>query len=132
MELKITLDISHEKTWSEICGGNIKVVINSHLYKLKQDLAKYCNAEFKEQWYVADDSDCSKCVYNINNENDWFEGCKGDKAVLEECALIGESVTVSKIADWVWHKNCPRYRPCEKYIDNISMVEFKKLKEILS
>lgn len=131
MKIQITLEIDHEKTWPEICGGNMKLVINHHLHKLQQDLQKHCNATLEQRWYVSQESDCSKCVFNINNENDWIEHCKGDKAVLEECAFTSSQVNMSMLADWIWHKNCPHYHPCKKFMENNTRDDDEKLKAAL-
>lgn len=123
MKLLIELDITNEKTWSEICGGLIKVVINHHLDKLKKDLKEHCNSELNKKWYLEADSDCNKCVFNINNENDYIEHLKATKPILSSCALNNSQVSISNIADYIHHKNCPHYKPCNKFIETVNCHE---------
>jgi len=128
MKIEIVLKIEHDKTWPEICGGNIKAVINHHIEKLKSDLNKHCAASIEQKWYVSQESNCSKCVFNVNNENDWIEHLKADKAVLEGCALQNSQANISMIADYIQYKICPYYHPCKRFMENTTWDDDKKLK----
>ncbi|QUH21940.1 hypothetical protein [Alkaliphilus sp. B6464] len=153
MNLLIKLDIKNEGTWSEICGGGIKVIINHHLEALKRDLEKHTNSTMQSHWYGDTDSNCNKCVFNKNNENDFIEHmkdlniCKKEKEdfLKELTKERQESLEIQNLLDCchiyfdlslmssnIHHKNCSYYKPCNKYMDKLSLKEVDDLIEKLS
>lgn len=147
MRLLININIDNEKTWLEICES-MKTIINHHLEALKKDLKEHSNSEMSSNWYCDDSSDCNKCVFNKNNANDFAEHLKDINAGEEEkqrflsklsnneelgaeinnilnCCYV--NFNISNISDFVHHNNCPYYKPCNKFIDNMTYQEVQAL-----
>lgn len=152
MKLLIEINIENNKTWAELAGGKIKVVINHFINKLNKALEKHTGSTMTTKWYGENDSDCSKCVFNKNNENDHIERLKNIEIAKEEKRLFYNNLEESQkeqqgtkhlmdcchtsfslaiMADGIHHNNCQYYKPHNKFLDEITYQEMQELQKQL-
>lgn|GEM_PF-4466392 len=152
MKLLIEINIENNRTWAELAGGKIKVIINHFLDKLRKSLEKHTDSTMTIKWYGEYDSDCNKCVFNKNNDNDYIEHLKNIEIAKEEkdafCSNLAEnqkeqqeikhimdcchtSFNLAIMADGIHHNNCQHYKPHGKYLDEITYQEVKEFQKEL-
>lgn len=153
MKLSIEINIENNRTWAELAGGKIKVIINHFLYKLRKSLEKYTNSTMTIKWYGECDSDCSKCVFNKNNDNDYIEHLKNIEIAKEEKDAFYRNLTENQKAqqeikyimdcchtsfrltimgEGIHHKNCQHYKPHNKFLDEMTYQEMQEFQDELN
>lgn len=134
MRIVLKIDLFANKTWSEMSGGKIKTIINFHTRKIKNFIKEQFQLEKVDcLWYGDNDSDCSKCIYQINNPiDDLYSTFKLINPSIDDCCFNFKEL--NNVKDFINNKNnniCKYFEPCNNFLEKISFNEIKELEEIL-